>query len=84
MNSQLEPEQHCREMLKNGASQEDVFGYLRSAGLSKVTSLPILVRVLGISLDRAKALIHTSATWNDVRARDEKFQASLAPNEDKQ
>lgn len=83
MNSQPEPVEYCRQMLKNGGSPEDAIGYLRLAGFSKVTSLPVLVRVFGISLGRAKELIHSSGTWNDVCIRDEKFQASLDPGDEK-
>ncbi|MCO5068797.1 MAG: hypothetical protein M9910_08990 [Kiritimatiellae bacterium] len=82
MKNQSELLRYCQQVLKDGANQEDIVRYLRTQGLSKVTSLPVLVQVLGISLDQAKQLVHSSATWNDVRIRDEKFQTSLDTGEE--
>jgi len=82
MNKPSELAQHCREMLERGMNHEELVGFLRSSGLSKVTSLPLLVRVLSISLERAKVLVHNSPTWNDVRARDEEFHTSLQAGEE--
>jgi hypothetical protein len=41
-----------------------------------------LAEALGIELAEAKELVHFSATWADVRAKDEKFHEVLALDRD--
>jgi len=81
MNKQAEIEIRCRDVLRASADAERVVEILREAGYSKVTSLPIVVRVMGIPLADAKTLVHNSTTWRDVRVRDETFQSSLTSDE---
>ena len=52
-------------------------GYLRSAGLSKVASMALLVRKCGLSVADAKAAVHTSEVWADRRSDDDAFHDGL-------
>ncbi len=46
---------------------------LRTDGASKVHSIAALCGALDWRIQDAKALVHNSAAWEDVRERDEQF-----------
>jgi hypothetical protein len=66
-----------RNRLEHGASVEDLIRILRFDGFSKVQSVKALVDLSVANLTTAKELIHTSATWADVRKRDDEFHRKL-------
>lgn len=51
--------------------------YLRSAGLSKVESMRVLVLRHGVSMSEAKMAVHHSDAWADRRASDDAFHDKL-------
>ena len=55
----------------------DFLSFLRGSGHSKVQSMRILVEELGFDLLQAKEVVHRSAAWRDLAARDEKFHEKL-------
>jgi hypothetical protein len=69
--------EECREMLRDGAQLENVLGLLRKRGLSKVESAKALIGLQQADIRAAKEIVHYSATWANVRERDEEFQRSL-------
>lgn len=69
----------CSGLAAAGADHEQVIDRLRALGFSKVESIGIIARALGVGLAEAKALVHTSTAWEDVRERDEEFHGSIDP-----
>lgn len=69
--------QECREMIARGAELEEIVRILRERGFSKVHSIKALVDLGQASMSAAKAIVHNSPTWADVRERDEEFQRRL-------
>jgi hypothetical protein len=67
----------CRKLLESKVDREGLVSYLRGQGCLKLDSMAILRQVLDISLGQAKGLVHCSATWQDVRERDDKFHDIL-------
>jgi hypothetical protein len=67
----------CRKLLESKVDREGLVSYLRGQGCLKLDSMAILRQVLDISLGEAKGLVHCSATWQDVRERDDKFHDIL-------
>lgn len=67
----------CRKMLRQGANTEAVLLHLRKSGVNKALSI-VALDLLGVApLNDGKLLVHNSATWADVRERDEKFHEDL-------
>lgn len=80
MDSSLEYEpyiNHCRKMLENGASIEDILQYLRKEINSKVNSIFVVMQLLNISPNESKNLVHFSNVWSDVKERDEDFHEEV-------
>lgn len=67
----------CRKLIEEGADREKVVSYLRNEGCLKIDSIVIIREALAISLGDAKGLVHCSATWRDVRERDDEFHDKL-------
>ncbi|MDX2226296.1 MAG: hypothetical protein SFY92_04260 [Verrucomicrobiae bacterium] len=67
----------CRQLMASGKSRDEVVASLRAQGCSKIISMTILVKVLGIQLNEAKEIVHNSSAWRDVQERDEQFQKNL-------
>ncbi len=68
----------CKTLLKNGSSIEAVIHVLREKGLSKVHSMEALVEIGAVSSrNEAKMMVHNSATWLEVRSRDERLHEKL-------
>jgi len=63
----------CKQLLKNGDGIQSVLSLLRERTDSKITSIKILAQLLDIPIGKAKLLVHTSETWEDVKLRDEEF-----------
>lgn len=59
------------------ADPAEAVGFLRLAGLSKVESIRALAQHKGLTLSEAKALVHTSEAWSDVRDQDDHFHDDL-------
>ena len=67
----------CRIKLSSGSSNEDVLLFLRKSGVTKVTSIGIVSRVLKIDAQNAKKLVHDSAAWADLKETHEEFQRNI-------
>ncbi|MEO0996292.1 MAG: hypothetical protein AAFX58_02125 [Pseudomonadota bacterium] len=65
-------------MLASGADIDAVLKVLRDAGYSKARSVKALVDLNHASLAGAKALVHQSAVWLDVRDGDDLFHDTVA------
>lgn len=68
----------CRRRHDAGAPIEDLIGYLRDAGCSKIDSMVILTASCGVDLGQAKELVHCSPTWSERRESDDAFHAAAA------
>ena len=77
MNSRAELAAECKTLLARGLSDEDLMAFLRAEGCSKLNSIVVLREVLNLNLGEAKALVHLSRTWGDVRERDDAFHEAL-------
>ena len=64
----------CKLRSDRGEDAEVIIRFLRESGCSKIDSIAILVAACGISLAKAKEVVHFSSTWHDTKARDEQFQ----------
>jgi ribosomal protein L7/L12 len=67
----------CRQMLRSGASTDEVLVAMRHAGHSQIESIQLLMELTGTSLHDAKKTVHTSSAWNDARAVTDKFHERL-------
>ena len=67
----------CRQMLNRGADIETIIAFTRRAGCSKIGCIQVLVFLQDMDLNEAKALVHHSKAWQDVRQRDEDFHEHL-------
>ena len=67
----------CREMLRTGATVDDVLGVMRGEGQSRVASIGLLIRLTGMSLREAKTAVHMSSVWADLREETETFHEQL-------
>ena len=72
----------CQSLHAEGKSQNEIVSFLRAQGCSKVESMAILAKALGIGLGKAKEVVHLSGAWADTRERDERFQSSLEEGDD--
>jgi ribosomal protein L7/L12 len=72
----------CQSLHAEGKSQDEIVSFLRAQGCSKVESIAILAKALGIGLGKAKDVVHFSGAWADTRKRDERFQSSLEESDD--
>lgn len=69
--------EQCREMLRMGASVDDVLGFVRRDGQSRIASISLLIELTGMSLRDAKAAVHMSSVWDDLRGETEVFHEQL-------
>lgn len=60
-----------------GATEGDVIAYLRAQGCNKIDTIVVLREVFSLSLGKAKALVHLSATWQDQKEKDDAFHEAL-------
>jgi hypothetical protein len=61
------------------ATQTELIGAMRDAGLSIIPSIRLLVRFYGLSWSEAKAAVHLSETWADRRkSNDALHEAAFA------
>jgi ribosomal protein L7/L12 len=67
----------CKALLARGLDNESLMDFLRAEGCSNIDSIVVLREVLNLSLGEAKALVHLSRTWGDVRERDDAFHEAL-------
>jgi ribosomal protein L7/L12 len=67
----------CRALRARGFSDEDLMVFLRAEGCSKIDSIAVLREVLDLKLGEAKAFVHLSEAWGDVRERDDAFHETL-------
>jgi ribosomal protein L7/L12 len=67
----------CRARLARGDNEEDLMRFLRAEGANKIDGIAVLREVLNLSLGEAKALIHLSRAWGDVRERDDAFHEAF-------
>lgn len=65
---------HGRQILEQGGSIEEVLLLARQQINSKLVGIKIVVELLGLSPGRAKALVHHSLTWQDMKERDEQIE----------
>ena len=68
---------HCQQLHAQGKSQEEIVSFLRSQGCSKVGSVRVLAKAVGIDLGKAKGVVQLSNTWADTRKRDDQFHELL-------
>lgn len=66
----------CQELHSQGKSRDEIVGFLRSQGCSKVQSIVVL-KALGVDSSEAKKMVHFSNVWADMRERDTQFHESL-------
>jgi len=63
--------------LESGAGLDPLLDRLRQNGYSKVGTMRVLVEARKFDLTEAKALVHESSVWGDVRAQDDQFLDKL-------
>jgi hypothetical protein len=56
---------------------ETLLTTLRKRGCTKGESIRILKRLMNIDGGKAKEIVHLSATWGDVRKRDDEFSGMV-------
>ena len=66
-----------RQMLSVGDSVENVLGQMRQDGTSRTGSIKLLMALTGQTLSDAKAVVHMSATWRDLRDDAERLHEHL-------
>jgi hypothetical protein len=69
--------ERCQRLATEGRSIEEIIALLRAEGCQKTETIVLMAEALGIALARAKELVHFSASWADVRERDEKLHETL-------
>jgi hypothetical protein len=67
----------ARLLHQDGKSLEAILTYLRTESNSKVLAIIVIARVIKMSLEDAKLLVHESKTWQDVKKRDEEFHEKI-------
>lgn len=67
----------CREMLRTGATLDDVLGVMRREGQSRIASIGLLMELTGMTLREAKTTVHMSSVWGDLREETETFHEQL-------
>jgi hypothetical protein len=60
-----------QQLVAEGATQVELIGAMRNAGLSIIPSIKLLVRFYGLSTTDAKVAVHFSETWADCRESNE-------------
>jgi hypothetical protein len=69
--------ERCRQMLRSGATVDDILGIMRREGESRIASIAVLMELTGMSLREAKIAVHTSSVWGDLRNETEVFHERL-------
>lgn len=64
----------CQDLVKNGATDEELLRHLRSRGAHQGDSIQAMMDLKGLDFPRAKALVHYSATWDDLRDATEEIE----------
>lgn len=64
----------CEQELMKGKDVEDILFLLRKYSDRKTMSIKVVSRLLDIPIGKAKALVHNSSTWSDVKRRDEDLE----------
>jgi ribosomal protein L7/L12 len=59
--------EQCRQLMLTGASVDDLLAVMRRAGQSRTDSIGLLIELTGMSLREAKAVVHKSSAWEDLR-----------------
>ncbi|MDX3658287.1 hypothetical protein PV646_13350 [Streptomyces sp. ID05-26A] len=67
----------ARSWIANGAGHDEVLARLRQRGAGKIECMRVVAVAAGMSLGKAKVLVHQSPVWDDRRASDEAFQEWL-------
>lgn len=67
----------CVEQKKACKTDDEIIGFLRAQGCSKLESMGILIEAFGIKIEDVKPLVHFSSTWADVLERDNRFHESV-------
>ena len=67
----------CHELLSQGATMEELIAMLRESGCMKMESIKMMRTVTGMSLREAKAAVHLSETWADVRESHDRIHDQL-------
>jgi hypothetical protein len=70
--------ERCRELGRQGRSQEEIMAFLRAAGCWKLDSIKAMQAVYGLTLSQAKEAVHLSKTWEDMREADNRLHQTLA------
>lgn len=73
MNKHNELTEQLNNMLNESADKESAIKFLRLNNYSKIESIEIFKKALGISYYEAQDIIHNSHTWRDVKEVDAKI-----------
>ena len=71
-------EARWRELLESGAPLDTILALMRDAGASRIESMFALVKWRDMKLADAKATVHLSAAWADLRESADQFHEELA------
>ena len=66
------------ELIKSGAPMDSVLRLMRDSGASRFESMRLLVELGGMSLADAKAAVHLSPAWSDLREETDQFHEEMA------
>ena len=64
-------------LLAEGKNLNEILRILRENGYSKIQSMKVLVDLQGITLSKAKEIVHLSDIWQDTYKQDEEFQEKI-------
>ena len=64
-------------MLRGGATIDELLAIMRRESESRVASMGLLMELTGMSLPDAKAAVHMSSVWEDLRQESENFHEQL-------
>lgn len=67
----------CRKILNDKESIEDVLYFVRYELNSKLASVKAISILLDMPIPNAKALVHNSLTWQDVKEQNEDFETLM-------
>lgn len=71
-----------KRISEGGGGAEELLGAMRQHGCSKIESIKMLMKVLGLPLGEAKLVVHNSRVWQDRKEVDDEFQESLTKHLD--
>jgi hypothetical protein len=67
-----------RELRAAGRSRDEVLGFLRTSGASKIDSIRVLVELEQMTLGAAKQVVDSSPVWEDLKTRDSEVREDLS------